>query len=197
MLDRVALRFVEPHRVGTVGRAPGRSRRERRLRVRGAWVRRVERLGRPDARAEQSPDVFEVELRGFADAEAARCELLRTEGETEAERRAPGDERVDQVQQDAAGLCLEFVGGAVPVPEPGGGIAPQQGPARLARVVGPRPPEGEADAGCGRRRSLREVAAAAHVEEHESWLAGRRLVGGGGHRLTGRARALYPAGHRR
>ena len=197
VFDRGALGFVEPHRVRAGGCTPGRRRRERRLRVRRAWVRRVERLGRPGGRAEQSPDVLEVEQGGVADAEVAWSELLRSEGEAEAERRAPGHERVYEVQQHVAGLRCELVDGTLPVPEPGGRIAAEQGPARLAGVVGPRTPEGEADPGRGRRRSLRELAAAAHVEEHEAWLAGRRLVGGGGHRLAGRARVLRPAGHRR
>ena len=89
-------------------------------------------------------------------------------------------------EQHVVGLRRELVGGALPEPEPDGRVAAEQRSAGLAGVLGPVAPRGEADAGGGRRRSLREVAAARDVEEHESGTGRPPRRSGGGCRSSGR-----------
>ncbi len=221
VLDGRALGVVEPRRVGAARgpargrRARGRSRRrsgERGSAGRGSGERWRGRRGRARSagrRPQQAADILQVQRGRLADVEAARREHLGAEREADAEREAAGDQRMDESQQDVGGLCGELLGRAAPVPEADRWVAAEQGATRLAGVLRPRAACGEPDARRGRRRSLREVAAARHVEAQQPGTRGRRdrkgggvpvvgsLVGGGAHSRAGQVCALRPAGHRR
>ena len=73
-------------------------------------------------------------------------------------------------------LRLELLARASPVPETDSRSAAEQAAARLAGVLGPVAPGGEAHARRGRRRSLREVAAAPEPEEEEPRARGGDLA---------------------
>ena len=165
----------------------------------GGCRRRRDRHGasRP-ADAEEPADVLEVERGGVAEAQATRREHLSAEGEPEAVGEASGDERVDEPKQDGRGLLGQLLLRAAPEPETDGGLAvAEKRPPGLAGVARPRSANLETDARSGRRRSLREVAAAAHVEEDQARPAACvPAVNGCGHEWAA-GRLAAPAAHRR
>ena len=192
VLDGGALGGVQPDGVG-LARGPAGAGGS--VRDRGS-VR--ERVGHGAGRdGEQAADVLEVERGGLADLCGTRGERLGSEREAQAVRQAAGEQRVDEAEQHRAGCGRELVRRAAPVPQADSRLAPEQRPARLARVVRPVAPGGEAHAGSGRRRAAREVAAALRLEEHQS-RAGRRDVGCDRHgEDPPGAEGTRPAGHRR
>ncbi len=183
VLDRGALRGVQPHAALFLGEAGRRSQ---------ACGSR--------ALAQEHPDVFEVEPRALGHAQGGRREDACVKRKTDAVRQAARHERVHELEQDGVRSGEQLFLAALPEPDSrcgarppllsGTGEAREAGEEPLAACAGVRHPGAPPRVPCAGielRAAGRELAGAGHVEQHDArpGVAGRREAVRGGVAATG------------